>query len=139
MAYIPSSTGPVDPRSSAPTETTIPGRDDTAGASGCAPAVPPRLFDIPELEQADEGLSIGARRTRRWRAMLEAGTHPATRRPVATPIGLHTCGTCHHHVIASANRTYHKCALHVLGTSSSEASDIRVRWPACELYRECEP
>lgn len=74
--------------------------------------------------------------TGRNRALLEAGVHPATRGDVRADLG--TCGECRHHVIDHRNRRYHKCRLHRLGISSSEASDIRVSWPACDRFERGE-
>lgn len=85
----------------------------------------------PRLPQVAEHLSVTSRRTARNNALLARGVHPATHRPT-TDAGC--CGDCAHHVIARLSRTYHKCARHVLGTSNSDASDIRVGWPSCELY-----
>jgi hypothetical protein len=42
-------------------------------------------------------------------------------------------------VVRPGNREFHKCELHTLGLSGSEASDIRVSWPACTLYAGCHP
>jgi hypothetical protein len=67
--------------------------------------------------------------TAKHRALFECGIHPATRRPVM--YGAATCGDCNHHIVVRVRRTWHKCELHVLGQSHSEASDIRVSWPAC--------
>lgn len=95
----------------------------------------PMLFDPGpvSIPPAEAGMSYGQRLTIQNRRLLEAGTHPATRRPLLIGTG-ETCATCVHHLVASQNRTYHKCDKHRLGASSSEASDIRVSWPACVLY-----
>ena len=81
----------------------------------------------------DESATV--RRTRRNNELIEAGRHPATLRPLLPlKADLH-CGDCAHHLVAHGNtKTYHKCARHRLGPSHSEASDIRVSWPACELF-----
>lgn len=78
-------------------------------------------------------LSPGARRTQRNKAMIAAGVHPATRQPIDVALG--TCGTCAHAIRVTHNsRSYWKCDLHRLGTSASEASDIRSSWPACDRH-----
>jgi hypothetical protein len=97
----------------------------------------PTLFDTSPLptEQPVE-LSRGQKLTARNRALLDQGRHPATRLPLLDPAWEFTCGGCDHHVVIHHHtRTYHKCARHRLGISASEASDIRVSWPACTLYR----
>lgn len=64
---------------------------------------------------------------------LENGHHPATGGRLRPDLG--TCKDCVFHVVVKYAKTYHKCEQHRLGTSHSEASDIRVGWPACELFR----
>lgn len=81
----------------------------------------------------DEKISVTRRRTLRNAALLKRGIHPATRHPLLDPPG-RTCGECGHHKIHSHTRIWHKCELHRLGMSSSNASDIRVSWPACALF-----
>lgn len=72
--------------------------------------------------------------TARNRAMLDAGRHPATGTKVRPDLG--TCGGCAHHVTQGyTGRIFHKCEFHRLGASRSEASDIRVSWPACEGFK----
>lgn len=70
--------------------------------------------------------------TERNRALLEQGLHPVTKTAARPELG--TCGDCAHHTVNHASRRYHKCLLHPLGPSRSEASDIRVGWPACERF-----
>lgn len=78
------------------------------------------------------GLSPTRRRTALRAQLLAAGIHPATRRPLAD--NGHTCGDCtHHRVHSQGRRQWHKCKL--AGLSRSEATDIRVGWPACVLWR----
>lgn len=85
-------------------------------------------------QKPDMTLSAGRRRTIRDRALLDSGIHPATRRKLLAEPG-HTCGDCvHHHHYGWHNSSYHKCDQHRLGESHSEASDIRVGWPACVLW-----
>jgi hypothetical protein len=96
-----------------------------------------RLFDPGPVVGADpradpERLSATARRTARQRQLLARGVHPATRRPLRLLGG--TCGQCAHHGAFAYSRTYHKCRL--AGVSSCAASDIRISWPACELFVE---
>ena len=93
-----------------------------------------RLFDPgpPAETPVPEVMSATQRLTRRNQKLLEGGIHPATRRPVLTTGD--RCGDCVHHVVVRHDRAWHKCEKHQLGISHSEASDIRVGWPACTLY-----
>lgn len=95
-----------------------------------------RLFDVPDLPSAEQGesLSYGRRLTLRRNAALKQGRHPATGLPLNANPDLR-CGTCACHYVRRLSQTYHKCDLHRLGASHSEASDIRVGWPACTAYR----
>lgn len=68
----------------------------------------------------------------RAKAKLAVGRHPATGTRTRPDVG--TCGECVHHVVSRYDKRYHKCEKHRLGTSSSEASDIRVSWPACDFF-----
>lgn len=91
------------------------------------------LFDLEPLPIEEPGLSAGQRLTLRNRAQLDAGRHPATRGELRPELG--TCGGCCHHLALQRNvRTYHKCDCHRLGVSHGAASDIRISWPACELF-----
>lgn len=97
-----------------------------------------RLFDVPELEaETRVELSATQRLTARRRDLLAAGKHPATMLKVID--NGHTCGDCVHHQVVSHYSTHqkywHKWDMHRLGESHSEASDIRVSWPACELWK----
>lgn len=92
------------------------------------PALPP---PPPDTRSYTERL------TARNRDLLAAGVHPATRRGLLD--GDATCATCAHHVVVHVNRRFHKCEKHRLGVSASEASDIRVSWPACVLYVQEDP
>lgn len=58
------------------------------------------------------------------------GGHPDRRHPCE-----------HRHAVAMGGhaKTYHKCELHTLGLSFSQASDIRVSWPACVLFEKEVP
>lgn len=44
----------------------------------------------------------------------------------------HTCGDCAHHRIKQMAGRYHKCLM--IRVTSGPASDIKVRWPACEHW-----
>jgi hypothetical protein len=97
----------------------------------------PRLFAVAEPLPAPEPLSDTARRTRRNAELIARGVHPATHRRIR-PGGL-TCRDCAHSSLTSplaygTPRRFWKCAVHRLGQSHSAASDIRVSWPACELF-----
>lgn len=93
------------------------------------------LFDPGAPVEVDVVLSATQRITRRNAELLAAGRHPATLLPLWIGTG-ETCATCVHHSAPLRNtRRYHKCDHHHLGPSRSEASDIRVGWPACALYR----
>lgn len=51
-----------------------------------------------------------------------------------------TCGECKYHCAYVANRVWHKCELWLklcfpMG-GHSEASDIRLKWPACGKFEE---
>lgn len=93
-----------------------------------------RLFDVPDLPpDPTEEMSAGRRLTARNQAMLEVGRHPATLTPLRAEGG--RCGDCEHcHRYGWHDRKYVKCGKHRLGESHSEASDIRVGWPACSLF-----
>lgn len=92
------------------------------------------IFDVPRAPEPEK-MSADRRRTLRRRALLDIGVHPATHRALLQD---HTCGECVHHVVRGweGRRTHrwHKCLKSLLGASSSAASDIRVSWPACELF-----
>ena len=94
------------------------------------------LFELEPLIEAvpvDVTLSAGARRTRRQHELLAAGVHPATGKRIVAELG--TCAHCAHlRKVTPGNRTVYKCPHHRLGCSHSEASDMRVSWPACELF-----
>lgn len=83
-------------------------------------------------------LSPGAARTRRNNEHLAAGIHPATLHRLAPDSG--TCGNCRHHFASGwSAHTHHKCDVHVLGVTHGPATDIRVGWPACDLFEGREP
>ncbi len=92
-------------------------------------------LDGQPVEVAPNNLSADRRRTLRRRIILEQGYHPATRRRLAEN-GM-TCGDCAAHMaFAYATRTFYKCRF--AGVSNGPATDIRVSWPACELFRAAE-
>jgi hypothetical protein len=68
------------------------------------------------------------------REAINVGMHPATRLPLLAADWGFQCGNCIHAVRVQGGARWHwKCARHRLGMSASEASDIRVSWPACTL------
>lgn len=103
--------------------------DDDRPTFGCDACI--EALHQPAI-RLDVGLSATQRLTRRNRANIARGVHPATLRPLRKD---ETCGTCvHHHDYLYHSRRLHKCELHRLGESHSEASDIRVSWPACTKW-----
>jgi hypothetical protein len=92
-----------------------------------------RLFDTTALIESAlkevDTVSAGRRRTILQKSMLRRGIHPLTRRPLLDAEEDHTCGDCLNH---EQHGRYHKCRLK---SSFSEATDIRISWPACELWR----
>lgn len=87
--------------------------------------------DAIAVAPAAPGLSADRRRTAKQKAQLEAGVHPATRRPLLGDRES-TCGDCEHH---TALKHHDKRDLHYLGGwTRSASSDIRVSWPACDLF-----
>jgi len=67
-----------------------------------------------------------------WYYNKNSKAYPA--QPGTGPEG-ETCGSCeHHHVRVFANR-YHKCILMRDHWTAGDASDIRVRSPACLEWR----
>ena len=87
---------------------------------------PEGLFDWAE-DYSRDGLSVDQRRTQRNQWLLKQGVHPLTKRPLK---GSMTCGDCVHHV---QNYRYHKCDLN---NTNGAGTDIRISWPACELFKE---
>lgn len=90
---------------------------------------PERLFDVVQtaLDEVDT-LTPDRRRTINQRMLLRRGIHPLTRRNLLEPRG-RTCGDCDHHV---QHGRYHKCDLN---QTMGAGTDIRVSWPACELFK----
>lgn len=94
------------------------------------------LFALPAPLPPATPVSAGVRRTMRQQALLRAGLNPATEERQLDG-GATTCRSCCHaekHQPTRSPRSYWKCRNHRLGLSSSDASDIRVSWPACALY-----
>lgn len=82
-------------------------------------------------------LSYGRRLTIRRKRDLANGTHPTTRRALATaehPGAGHTCGDCAHHFVHYRAGTYHKCEMAAAGLAHGPLSDVRVGWPACTAW-----
>lgn len=97
----------------------------TVGCPGC--------IAVAHQPVSRDELSRTQRLTRRNADMLTIGVHPATRQPTAPELG--RCGDCAHaHRVVHHSRAWWKCDLHRLGMSHSEASDIRVSWPACTKF-----
>ncbi len=96
------------------------------------------LFDPGAPAQPTVTPSVDQRRTQRRREMLAAGYHPTTgRKLLIAPEGVDqlTCGDCAHHVLNGGHaRTYHKCARTPGGLTGGPGSDVRVTWPACDLF-----
>lgn len=96
------------------------------------------LFDLPPIEtpQPTGLLSPDRRRTINNNTRLASGVHPATGRKLLDTEWGSSCAGCANavHVYTGGSRAYWKCRRHRLGMSMSAASDIRISWPACELY-----
>lgn len=77
-------------------------------------------------------VSLQRRRTLRAAAMLADGKHPANGLPINRD---HRCGDCFHIRANPRNtRTFFKCLHHRFGCSHSDASDMRLSWPACPKF-----
>ena len=88
-----------------------------------------RLFD-----PGPAGETYSQRLTLRARDAIAAGRHPANGLPILTTG--QTCGNCAHlQHLGYRSRTYLKCEHHRYGTSHSEASDMRAKWPACPHFQ----
>lgn len=73
----------------------------------------------------------------RERRRLAIGIHPAGVAAIATagPAAGETCRTCANCVARSDTAgTYHKCLLQRERWTGGRATDILVRWPACEKW-----
>lgn len=63
---------------------------------------------------------------------IERGRHPHNGFPLREPAG-ETCGSCARcRYKAGHAKRYYKCAL--TPDTAGPATDIRVRWPACEKW-----
>jgi hypothetical protein len=93
------------------------------------------LFETAEYETVVEiPRSADARRTVRNQAMIDRGIHPVTHYPLA-PAG--TCGECRFLDGHARNRTWYKCGLDAPRFfSSGPATDIRLKWPACNRFEK---
>lgn len=90
-------------------------------------AGPPRATFVAPTESAT------VRRTKRNAKLLARGVHPATGLGLRPELG--NCGACTQAERQSVgNSSFWKCRKHRLGMSGSEASDIRISWPACAAF-----
>lgn len=94
------------------------------GALFDAPPAPPPPPSIDRY--VTDGMGQDARRTARYKALIEDGIHPATRRPITSD---GTCGDCAHLRLKNRcpNRWW-KCALTL---KDGRGPDIRKSWPSC--------
>jgi hypothetical protein len=97
----------------------------------------PTLFPLPKPRFGIEPQPLGPKDTRSYtrrltirnNALLAGGRHPATGLTLRYPEG-ETCGTCEHLLPSgNGNKTWYKCGL--VPYTSSIATDIRLKWPAC--------
>lgn len=96
------------------------------------PGLTPEVDDLHAVKVSRSGARPDY--TKRAKALLALGRHPATRLALLAD-STATCGDCAHATLIEHNaRRWWKCAKHRLGMSHSEASDIRVGWPACLLF-----
>ena len=95
-------------------------------AQGTLPGFETEGGATPRLGRA---AGLTARRAR----LVANGYHPLNQRKLRAEGG--TCGDCARLVSRSYDKTYHKCDLGPI--SRGEATDVRLRWPACVLYEEC--
>lgn len=97
----------------------------------------PTLFPVPEPIGPSEYQEASAdrRRTMRAQVAIANGVHP-----FGMPLrsgGDETCGSCCHAFrVDHRSRHYWKCEKR--GDTSSAASDLRLKWPAC-VYWEAKP
>lgn len=88
-------------------------------------------FDAPPER---EPLSRARALTAKHRASIERGVHPATARPLRGDA--ETCGSCAFLSTRRYANTYHKCARAKM--TASPNTDIRLSWPACDLWESPE-
>ena len=79
-----------------------------------------------------EGLSADARRTLRYRQLIEQGIHPLTRQTTHPERG--TCGDCRFRKTG----VYPKCTRDPVRQTHSAATDCRAWWPACHQHEPKE-
>lgn len=98
--------------------------------------------DTGRTKRDADGLSPTQRRTQRQKAKLSAGRHPATNSPLLDEPDTDdqwgfTCRDCVHSFrYRPGNTTVWKCWLQFRqARGSSEATDIRIGWPACTHLR----
>lgn len=91
-----------------------------------------RFGDPASIELARSGRPFNARRAR----FVALGLHQSGRELAVGdhPGAGHTCGDCAHHYVRKFAHTYHKCDL--VPATRGPATDIRVAWPACEMWEE---
>ena len=90
------------------------------------------LFDMPVSPNTGQKISDQRGRTRRQKAWLKAGIHPASKLHLAE--NGETCGSCTHLVVRRRNRTYFKCGL--MPETFGPGTDIRKKWPACTEWKK---
>ena len=86
-------------------------------------------FATPPLR---EKLNPGPARTALNRATIASGRHPLTRHPLLG--NGETCGSCAHRITGQYAYRYHKCDL--IANTHGAATDLRLSWPACDLWKE---
>lgn len=97
---------------------------------------PDALFDVALPEHVKPKLTAGEQKNQRGQRLLDQGLHPLTKRPLLREEG-HTCGDCIQLTRTGGYaKSYPKCKLvagHGYGT------DVKLSWPACNLYSERPP
>ena len=91
------------------------------------------LFDPGPGAPAPKTQSYGSRLTARNAGVIAGGRNPATMRPLL--LGGGTCGDCSHlKAVGGTARNYWKCELACRAVTGGAATDVRLSWPACELF-----
>lgn len=97
-----------------------------------------QLFDMPAdplPDWRDPSLSSTRRITVKNNALIAQGFHPLTHRSLLTTG--ETCGGCRFaEVVNGGRRSYWKCGK--AERTRGPGSDLRKKWPACELFRPAE-
>lgn len=100
-----------------------------------------RLFDLPDLrvdEPDPPPASYGRRVTARNNRLISVGINPGSGRRLLVEIAPSTtlrCKDCEHAVPTGRNiKTYWKCAKNPRGMTRGLATDVRLKWPACQLF-----